>query len=203
MRCSVINAGAGSHEQSRPRRFARRRSPCRRKHRAHCPATVAICGEISCNSRVARSNMILLGRPSGARVRPRRTQSVALPAGNRASSGFEKTVLRHGAWARRGRNIVNDMLAPPVGKAQKRLLPCLGGRSIFRYYEARPAKSSPSTPADAHGVMHPGPHESRRLRSHPDVADVAQSPDREQVEMGVAVRMAVLEALAMHLPGKA
>jgi aspartate carbamoyltransferase catalytic subunit len=32
------------------------------------------------------------------------------------------------------------------------------------------------------------------------VADGSQSLIREQVEMGVAVRMAVLEALAQHLP---
>ena len=35
-----------------------------------------------------------------------------------------------------------------------------------------------------------------------DVADGAQSLIREQVEMGVAVRMAVLEALASHLPNR-
>ena len=39
-------------------------------------------------------------------------------------------------------------------------------------------------------------------RDHIDsiVADGAQSLIREQVEMGVAVRMAVLEALARNLP---
>jgi aspartate carbamoyltransferase catalytic subunit len=33
------------------------------------------------------------------------------------------------------------------------------------------------------------------------IADDPRSVIREQVEMGVAVRMAVLEALAMNLPG--
>ena len=42
--------------------------------------------------------------------------------------------------------------------------------------------------------MHPGPM-NRGVEIASDVADGAQSLIREQVEMGVAVRMAVLEAL--------
>jgi aspartate carbamoyltransferase catalytic subunit len=48
-------------------------------------------------------------------------------------------------------------------------------------------------------VMHPGPM-NRGVEISTDVADGAQSLIREQVEMGVAVRMAVLQALARHLP---
>ena len=48
-------------------------------------------------------------------------------------------------------------------------------------------------------VMHPGPM-NRGVEIDSAVADGAQSLIREQVEMGVAVRMAVLEALAAHLP---
>jgi aspartate carbamoyltransferase catalytic subunit len=48
-------------------------------------------------------------------------------------------------------------------------------------------------------VMHPGPM-NRGVEISSEVADGAQSLIREQVEMGVAVRMAVLEALARHLP---
>ncbi len=47
--------------------------------------------------------------------------------------------------------------------------------------------------------MHPGPM-NRGVEIASDVADGAQSLIREQVEMGVALRMAVLEALASHLP---
>ena len=46
-------------------------------------------------------------------------------------------------------------------------------------------------------VMHPGPM-NRGIEIDSDVADGAQSLIREQVEMGVAVRMAVLEALARN-----
>ena len=47
--------------------------------------------------------------------------------------------------------------------------------------------------------MHPGPM-NRGVEIDSDVADGAQSLIREQVEMGVAVRMAVLEALSRNLP---
>jgi aspartate carbamoyltransferase catalytic subunit len=48
-------------------------------------------------------------------------------------------------------------------------------------------------------VMHPGPM-NRGVEIDPLIADGVHSVIREQVEMGVAVRMAVLEALARHLP---
>jgi aspartate carbamoyltransferase catalytic subunit len=47
--------------------------------------------------------------------------------------------------------------------------------------------------------MHPGPM-NRGVEIDTLVADSAQSLIREQVEMGVAVRMAVLEALARNIP---
>jgi aspartate carbamoyltransferase catalytic subunit len=47
--------------------------------------------------------------------------------------------------------------------------------------------------------MHPGPM-NRGVEIDSSVADGAQSLIREQVEMGVAVRMAVLEALARNIP---
>jgi aspartate carbamoyltransferase catalytic subunit len=49
-------------------------------------------------------------------------------------------------------------------------------------------------------VMHPGPM-NRGVEIDSAVADGVQSVIREQVEMGVAVRMAVLDALARNLPG--
>jgi aspartate carbamoyltransferase catalytic subunit len=50
-------------------------------------------------------------------------------------------------------------------------------------------------------IMHPGPM-NRGVEIASTVADHARSVIREQVEMGVAVRMAVLEALAQHLPNQ-
>jgi aspartate carbamoyltransferase catalytic subunit len=48
-------------------------------------------------------------------------------------------------------------------------------------------------------IMHPGPM-NRGVEIASTIADHSRSVIREQVEMGVAVRMAVLEALARHLP---
>ena len=48
--------------------------------------------------------------------------------------------------------------------------------------------------------MHPGPM-NRGIEIDSDVADGAQSVIREQVEMGVAVRMAVLDALSRNMTG--
>jgi aspartate carbamoyltransferase catalytic subunit len=48
-------------------------------------------------------------------------------------------------------------------------------------------------------VMHPGPM-NRGVEIDSEIADGAQSLIREQVEMGVAIRMAVLDALAHNLP---
>jgi aspartate carbamoyltransferase catalytic subunit len=70
-------------------------------------------------------------------------------------------------------------------------------REYFRFFGLDEAKLKFAKP-DAL-VMHPGPM-NRGVEIDSAVADGAQSRIREQVEMGVAVRMAVLEALAQHLP---
>ncbi len=66
-------------------------------------------------------------------------------------------------------------------------------KEYFRYYGLDAEKLKLAKP-DAL-VMHPGPM-NRGVEISTDVADGAQSLIKEQVEMGVAVRMAVLEALA-------
>ena len=70
-------------------------------------------------------------------------------------------------------------------------------KEYFRYFGLDEEKLKYAKP-DAL-VMHPGPM-NRGVEIDSAVADGAQSLIREQVEMGVAVRMAVLEALAQHLP---
>ena len=69
---------------------------------------------------------------------------------------------------------------------------CRACASIFASSASTQAKLAYAKP-DAI-VMHPGPM-NRGVEIDPLVADGAQSVIREQVEMGVAVRMAVLEAL--------
>ena len=70
-------------------------------------------------------------------------------------------------------------------------------REYFHYFGLDEEKLACAKPGAL--VMHPGPM-NRGVEIDTLVADGAQSLIREQVEMGVAVRMAVLEALARNLP---
>jgi aspartate carbamoyltransferase catalytic subunit len=70
-------------------------------------------------------------------------------------------------------------------------------KEYFRYFGLDQEKLSWAKPGAL--VMHPGPM-NRGVEIDTLIADGAQSLIREQVEMGVAVRMAVLEALARNLP---
>jgi len=70
-------------------------------------------------------------------------------------------------------------------------------REYFHYFGLDSEKLALAKP-DAL-VMHPGPM-NRGVEIDPAIADGPQSLIQEQVEMGVAVRMAVLESLASHLP---
>ena len=70
-------------------------------------------------------------------------------------------------------------------------------KEYFRFFGLDEAKLCYAKP-DAL-VMHPGPI-NRGVEIDSAVADGPRSLIREQVEMGVAVRIAVLEALAQHLP---
>jgi aspartate carbamoyltransferase catalytic subunit len=65
-------------------------------------------------------------------------------------------------------------------------------REYFRHYGLDAAKLAYAKP-DAL-VMHPGPM-NRGVEIASDIADGSQSVIEEQVEMGVALRMAVIEAL--------
>src|SRR5690606_2088719 len=68
-------------------------------------------------------------------------------------------------------------------------------REYYRYFGLDEDKLAHAKP-DAL-VMHPGPM-NRGVEIASSVADGIQSVIREQVEMGVAVRMAVLDALARN-----
>ncbi|MGY6643648.1 MAG: aspartate carbamoyltransferase catalytic subunit [Salinarimonas sp.] len=187
--CSVINAGDGSHEH--PTQALLDALTIRRNKGTIAGLTVAICGDIL-HSRVARSNMILLAA-MGARVRLV-APSTLLPAGIGAL-GFETFSRMEEGLA--GADIVM-MLRLQRERMNGSFVPSV--KEYFRYYGLDREKLALAAP-DAL-VMHPGPM-NRGVEIASDVADGPQSLIREQVEMGVAVRMAVLEALAMHLPDKA
>ena len=187
--CSVVNAGDGAHEH--PTQALLDALTIRRNKGRIEGLTVAICGDIL-HSRVARSNMLLLAA-MGARVRLV-APSTLLPPGIEAPR--LRDLHEHAARASKDADIVM-MLRLQRERMNGSFVPSV--KEYFRFYGLDQEKLACAKP-DAL-VMHPGPM-NRGVEISSDVADGAQSLIREQVEMGVAVRMAVLEALASHLPNR-
>src|ERR1700742_3578250 len=184
--CSVINAGDGAHEH--PTQALLDALTIRRNKGRIEGLTVTICGDIL-HSRVARSNIILLN-PMGARVRVV-APSTLLPHGIERIGVEVARDMREGL---EGADIVM-MLRLQRERMNGSFVP--SSQEYFHYFGLDQKKLAYAKP-DAL-VMHPGPM-NRGVEIDSIVADGAQSLIREQVEMGVAVRMAVLEALARNLP---
>jgi aspartate carbamoyltransferase catalytic subunit len=184
--CSVINAGDGAHEH--PTQALLDALTIRRHKGRLAGLTVAICGDIS-HSRVARSNILLL-TAMGARVRVV-APSTLMPAGIERLGVEVFTRLPQGL---EGADVVM-MLRLQRERMDAAYVP--GVREYFRFWGLDAEKLARARP-DAI-VMHPGPM-NRGVEIDPLIADGVQSVIREQVEMGVAVRMAVLEALGGELP---
>jgi aspartate carbamoyltransferase catalytic subunit len=184
--CSVVNAGDGTHEH--PTQALLDALTIRRNKGRIERLTVAICGDIL-HSRVARSNIILLNQMQ-ARVRAI-GPSTLLPA---AAERLGVEVYRDMKEGLKDVDIVM-MLRLQRERMNGSFVPSV--QEYFHYFGLDEAKLRYARP-DAL-VMHPGPM-NRGVEISTAVADGAQSLIREQVEMGVAVRMAVLEALARNLP---
>ncbi|MCZ8315010.1 aspartate carbamoyltransferase catalytic subunit [Phreatobacter sp.] len=184
--CSVVNAGDGTHEH--PTQALLDALTIRRNKGRIERLTVAICGDIL-HSRVARSNIILLNQMQ-ARVRAI-GPSTLLPA---AAERLGVEVFRDMKEGLRDADIVM-MLRLQRERMNGSFVPSV--QEYFHYFGLDETKLRYAKP-DAL-VMHPGPM-NRGVEISTAVADGAQSLIREQVEMGVAVRMAVLEALARNLP---
>jgi aspartate carbamoyltransferase catalytic subunit len=183
---SVINAGDGAHEH--PTQALLDALTIRRNKGRLEGLVVTICGDIL-HSRVARSNIILLNA-LGARVRVV-APSTLLPAG---IERFGVEVSRDMREGLKGADIVM-MLRLQRERMNGSFVPST--QEYAHYYGLDQKKLAYAKP-DAL-VMHPGPM-NRGVEIDSAVADGAQSLIREQVEMGVAVRMAVLEALSRNLP---
>ena len=184
--CSVVNAGDGAHEH--PTQALLDALTIRRNKGRIQGLTVAICGDIV-HSRVARSNIILLNA-LGAKVRLI-APTTLMPTGIERMGVEVYTDMNKGL---EGADIVM-MLRLQLERMHGAFVP--SSKEYFRYYGLDREKLERAAP-DAL-VMHPGPM-NRGVEISSEVADGAQSLIREQVEMGVAVRMAVLYALAQHLP---
>ena len=186
--CNVINAGDGWHEH--PTQALLDALTLRRAFGRVEGLTVAICGDVL-HSRVARSNVGLL-QTLGARVRLVGPPTL-MPAG----------VDRWGA------DVFHDMRAGVTGvdviMMLRLQLERMDGafvpstREYFRFYGLAAEKLALARPHVR--VMHPGPM-NRGVEIDSGVADdPSVSLIRDQVEMGVAARMAVLASLAARGDG--
>ena len=180
---AVINAGDGTHEH--PTQALLDALTLRRRRGTLEGLLVAICGDIL-NSRVARSNIHLLGT-MGCRVRV--IGPLTLIPAAAASLGVE--VFHDMEAGLRGVDVIM-MLRLQRERMSRSLVP--SAREYFRFFGLDAEKLAWAKP-DAL-VMHPGPM-NRGVEIDSAVADdPAHSVIAEQVEMGVAVRMAVLDVLS-------
>ena len=185
--CGVINAGDGSHEH--PTQALLDALTIRRRLGRLEGLRVAICGDIL-HSRVARSNILLLNI-MGAHVRVIAPPTL-LPA-SIERMGVE--VFHDMAKGLQGADIVM-MLRLQLERMSGTFVPSV--REYFHYFGLDRDKLAHAK--DDALIMHPGPM-NRGVEIDTEVADdIHRSVIREQVEMGVAVRMATLKLLTRHLP---
>ena len=184
--CAVLNAGDGRHEH--PTQALLDALTIRRaKGRLH-RLNVAICGDIA-HSRVARSNILLLGKMEN---RVRLISPPTLIPARAAEFGVEVyDDMREG---------LKDCDVVMMLRLQKERMD--GGfiPSEREYYHRYGLDSEKLAFAKEDAiVMHPGPM-NRGVEIDGTLADdINRSVIQEQVEMGVAVRMAAMDLLARSL----
>ena len=177
---AVVNAGDGSHEH--PTQALLDALTIRQRKGTIKGLNVAICGDIA-NSRVARSNIMLLQK-LGASVTVI-APSVLMPAAIESLGVTATSDMRKGL---KDKDIVM-MLRIQTERVGGRAIASV--RDYFHGYGLDSAKLALAKP-DAL-VMHPGPI-NRGVEIDSDIADdIGRSVILDQVEMGVAVRQAVLE----------
>ncbi len=184
--CAVLNAGDGRHEH--PTQALLDALTIRRaKGRLH-RLTVAICGDIA-HSRVARSNILLLGKMEN-RVRLIGPPTL-MPSG---IADFGVEVYGDMAEGLKDADVVM-MLRLQKERMDGGFIP--SEREYFHRFGLDAEKLAHAKP-DAI-VMHPGPM-NRGVEIDGTIADdINRSVIQDQVEMGVAVRMAAMDLLARNL----
>ncbi|NUH65726.1 aspartate carbamoyltransferase catalytic subunit [Sulfitobacter sp. S0837] len=183
--CAVLNAGDGRHEH--PTQALLDALTIRRaKGRLH-RLSIAICGDIA-HSRVARSNILLLGKMEN-RIRlvgpptlmPSQIDQFGVEVFDDMKKGLE------------GVDVVM-MLRLQKERMDGGFIP--SEREYYHRYGLDAEKLAHASP-DAI-VMHPGPM-NRGVEIDGTLADdINRSVIQDQVEMGVAVRMAAMDLLARN-----
>ncbi|WP_336279250.1 aspartate carbamoyltransferase catalytic subunit [Bartonella sp. CB175] len=179
--CCVINAGDGAHEH--PTQALLDALTIERTKGYLAGLTVAICGDIL-HSRVARSNILCLNT-LGARVRVV-APSTLLPAGIENMSVEVFNTMKEGL---KDADVVM-MLRLQHERMTGAFIPSI--REYFHYFGLH-KKNLAYAKSDCI-ILHPGPI-NRGVEISSDIADGLQSMIHTQVEMGVSMRMAVIEAL--------
>jgi aspartate carbamoyltransferase catalytic subunit len=186
--CPVLNAGDGRHEHP-TQALLDALTIRRRKGRVH-GLTVAICGDVL-HSRVARSNILCL-TSLGADVRVVAPPTL-IPSDVERMSVRTFTDFDAGLD---GADVVM-MLRLQIERMTGGFVPSL--REYHQFWGLTPERLARAKP-DAL-VMHPGPMN----RGVEIASSVADHPERsaitEQVEMGVAARMACLDVLTRRRRG--
>ncbi|MEQ6248905.1 aspartate carbamoyltransferase catalytic subunit [Sulfitobacter sp. HNIBRBA3233] len=183
--CAVLNAGDGRHEH--PTQALLDALTIRRKKGRLHRLSIAICGDIA-HSRVARSNIILLGKMEN---RVRLIGPPTLMPAQIADLGVEVYDNMHEG--------LQDVDVVMMLRLQKERMD--GGfipseREYYHRYGLDAEKLSHAK-EDAI-VMHPGPM-NRGVEIDGTLADdINRSVIQDQVEMGVAVRMAAMDLLARN-----
>jgi aspartate carbamoyltransferase catalytic subunit len=187
--CSIINAGDGAHEH--PTQALLDAFTIRRHKKKLAGLRIAIIGDIL-NSRVARSNVLLLGQMGAAvtvcgppTLLPRAVEQLPCRVTHRVDEALE------------GADVVMA-LRIQLERMRSGSFPSLREyATLYGVTQERLRRASPDAI-----VMHPGPM-NRGVEISGEVADGARSVILEQVTNGVAVRMAVLYLLAGEVPREA
>ena len=183
--CGVINAGDGPHEH--PTQALLDALTILKRKKKISGLKIAICGDIM-HSRVARSNIHLLNT-LGAEVRviapatliPKGIESLGVTIFYDMKSGLKNVDI-----------II--MLRLQLERMSGSFVPSI--REYFRFYGLDREKLNFANP-DAL-ILHPGPM-NRGVEIDSELADdIDRSAIFEQVQMGVAVRMACLKAVIDH-----
>ncbi|WP_455466841.1 aspartate carbamoyltransferase catalytic subunit [Bartonella sp. B39] len=179
--CCVINAGDGAHEH--PTQALLDALTIKRAKGRIEGLIVAICGDIL-HSRVARSNILSLNA-LGARIRAV-APSTLLPTGIAEMSVEVFNTMKEGL---KGADVIM-MLRLQHERMASSFIPSI--REYFHYFGLH--KENLAYAKNDCIILHPGPI-NRGIEIASDIADGPQSMIHTQVEMGIAVRMAVMEAL--------
>ena len=187
--CSVINAGDGKHEHP-TQALLDAMTVLRRKNRLS-GLTITICGDIA-HSRVARSNIFLFGKLGNS---IRLVGPATLVPDCFKEFGVE--VFNNMREGLKGADVVM-MLRLQKERMDGGYVP--SEREYFHFYGLDEEKLSQAK-SDAI-ILHPGPM-NRGVEIDSELADdLSRSAIQEQVEMGISIRMAVIESLIARVIDK-